>query len=164
MRRMMRWARPLAAVGAAGGLAACAHGGLLDGPPPPRIETLVTDDGANAKLSYGRSLSGAPLVTLECAHGERRVHLLWPEAPVAARTLRLTSGEDWSTMPARSGLTEGRAVLAADGPAGLSALTGFRRTGRLQMRAGSAALALRVDVRDLGEVDRFFGLCSPARA
>ena len=164
MRRMGGWARLLGTFGAASALAACAHGGLLGGPPPPRIETLVADDGANAKLSYGRSLSGAPLVTLECAHGERRMHLLWPEAPVSARTLALTSGEDWSTMPARSGLAEGRRVLAADGPAGLSALSGFRRTGRLQMRAGTAALALNVDVRDLEAVDRFFGLCSPARA
>ena len=164
MRRSGRWARGLAAIGATGALAACAHGGFPGAPPATRVETLVADDGANAKLTYGRSLSGSPLVSLECAHGERRVHLLWPDAPTGASTLRLASGEDWSTMPARSSLAEGRRVLAADGPAGLSALSGFRRTGRLQMRAGSAALALNVDVRDLGAVDRFFGLCSPLRA
>ena len=149
------------ALAAALALGGCQHGlsPTATPAPAPRVAVDFSDDGANAKLAYGVSLSGAPLFTFECEHGAGVAHITWADA-IGSGGLRLYAGGLSTTVAATRRSVEGRRVLTAEAPLAGAALQAFHSTGRVDARSGLAHVQVAVSTPDRPKLDRLFAACA----
>jgi hypothetical protein len=149
-------------------LAGCA---AQQAPAPPGRAARLPDegfffeqDGAGAKLAYGRANSDDVRLMLSCKAGQRQVEITDTGHVEANKgdPLLLASGDVRSALSARLETDEesGGKLAIAQADAALPALDGFRRSGMITVKLGSRGYALSATASEKAEIARFFSVCT----
>lgn len=145
----------LAALGLAAALAGCAHEKTAS---TGFQWAYVSDDAAEPRLAYGRPSSDDVAMMIRCRPGRDQVD--FAVAGLGDAQLVLASGRTESRFEAarvEDPLSGG--LLEASGQASAAALTGFRKSGDLELLTNGQRHSLAATSADREQVRAFFKAC-----
>ena len=118
-------------------------------------------EGGDAKLAYGLANSDDVGLMLQCAKGSGRVQVSDVARDPKRTALILASLGRQSQLNAHVQADSDSAgtILVADTRADIPALTGFRATGLMQVRAGGFGYDITANPAERVAVARFFAAC-----
>lgn len=120
---------------------------------------FYVDDGGNAKLAYGAAQSDNVGLMLECAKGSRVIQVTDMVRSAPAPRLTLTSAGRATTVPADVETGEGGSIVVTHVASTAPALSGFRRSGTIEVTYAGLRYAISARPYERPSVGRFFDAC-----
>jgi hypothetical protein len=157
----------LVVAGGGAALVACSHEetqARLDPAPQVDMGFFLVDEGTSAKLAYGEANSDNVGLMLECAKGSGVVQVTDQVRSSAAPTLTMVSDGARSDLAATVEGGEGPAIAVARAKTEAPALTGFRRTGAMEVAYSGLRYRVTARPRERDRIEQFFTACDPAAA
>jgi hypothetical protein len=135
--------------------------------PPETAESggpgiFYNEFDGQATLAYGEANSDAVGLMLQCASGSGAISVSDVVHSPSADRLTLVSGKVRSELPASLDTTTGQPTLYATASTDDRALDGFRRNGRIAVKARGGVYALEARPAERPGIERFFRTCSRA--
>jgi len=169
MLRKIWWTTALAAAALAGAAAQTAcTGGSQDAAVEAGLARgfglYYLDEGASAKLAYGQANSDNVGLMLQCTKGSRAVEVSDLVRSTPAPTLALISAGARTEVKVSVQPGDGQSVVTGQTRSAAPALSGFRRSGKLEVAFAGLRYGIRVKPAEKPSVERFFADCEKGEA
>lgn len=151
----------IALVATGGAIIGCSHQASTS-VATPGVGLYFNQSGGAATLAYGRANSDDVGLVLQCQAGSRQVDVSDVARTGRASPLTLTSGKASTRLSTRVETTTGQPTLWARTSMHASALSAFRKTGKITVAADRAGYGVVASRSEQAGVEAFFKACERA--